>query len=73
MNTDTLNPNPLLTRAQSAAYCGLTVRTFDRERHRAAIQPAHASGPLSRRWLKSTLDLYIHGVSLPVRRGRRAA
>lgn len=64
-----------LTRTQAARYCGLTVRSFDRERKRlpGSLSPIAESGPLSRRWSRDTLDLYLFGGGkLRTTRRRRA-
>lgn len=51
----------VFNRREAAEYCGLTVRTFDRERRRVPgdLAPVGTAGPLLRRWRRDTLDLYL--------------
>jgi hypothetical protein len=66
------DPDPLFNREQAAAYCTLTVRTFDRERKRLpdALKPAATAGPLAHRWRKTTLDLYKLTQGAPIHHKR---
>jgi hypothetical protein len=74
-NAPPVDTDPLLDRKQAAEYLTFTVRTFDRERvaNPNGLKPAADTGPLSRRWRKSTLDLYKFGSRGVVRTRQRKA
>lgn len=68
-----VDTDPLFDRSGAADYLKMAVSTFDHERkkHPETLKPAGECGPMSRRWLKSTLDRYKYGARAFVRTRRK--